>query len=46
VIFLFGFFVFLSAVLPGFSLVLDPRDRPGKMVACDEFDDNEGGTLS
>jgi len=45
-----GFFMFLSAVYPGFFPVLDPK---GKLVglggkagnACEEFEDNEGGVL-
>ena len=43
-------FVFLSAISPRFSLVLDPRRRlggPGRKVgsACEKFEDNEGGVL-
>ena len=43
------FFIFLSAVYPGF-LVLDPRGRLGGLgrkvgSAFEEFQDNEGGIL-
>jgi len=43
--------MFLLAVSPGFSLVLDSRGilghRRGKVEsACEEFEDNEGGILS
>jgi len=42
--------MFLSAVSPGFSLVLDPRGRleclKWKAVsACEKFADNDGGIL-
>jgi len=42
--------MFLSAVFPRFSLVLDPRGRLGGLgakigSACEEFEDNEGGIL-
>jgi len=42
--------MFLSAVFPGFSFVLNPRGRlaglGGKVgSACEEFEDDEGGIL-
>jgi len=39
--------LYLSAVSPGFSLVLDPRGRLGGKVgsADEEFKDNEDDTL-
>jgi len=42
--------MFLSAALPGFSLVLDPRGRLGGLggkvgSACEEFEDNEDGVF-
>ena len=43
--------MFLSAIFPRFSLVLDPSPGrlggPGRKVgsACEESDDNEGGIL-
>ena len=45
-----GFYVFLSAVFAGFSLVLDRRGRLGGLggkfgSACEEFEDSEGGIL-
>ena len=49
-IFVLGFFMFLSAVLPWFSLVLYPRGRLGGLrgkvwIADEEFEDNEGAIL-
>ena len=39
--------MFLSAVFPGFSLILDPTGRLGWKVgsvsACEESEDNVGG---
>jgi len=45
-----GSFMFLSAALPGFSLVLDPRGRLGGLggkagSACEEFEDNKDGVF-
>jgi len=45
-----GFFMFLSAVSSGLSLVLDPRGRLRDLggnvgSACEEFEDNEGGIM-
>jgi len=45
-----SFFMFLSAVSAGSSLILDPIGRLGcqgeKVGACEEFEDNnEGGTF-
>ena len=44
-----GFFMFLSTMSPGFSLVLHPRGRMGGLrkaeSACEEFEDNEGGIV-
>jgi len=39
--------MFLSAVSPDLFLVLDHRSRLGGKVGsvCEEFEDNEGGTL-
>ena len=44
-----GFFILISAVSPGFSLVLNPKGRleglGGKTEsACQELEDNEAGT--
>jgi len=41
------FFIFLSAVSRGFSLVLDPRGRLGGRgkVGSEEFEDNAGGMV-
>jgi len=46
-----GFFMFLSAVFPEVSLVLDFRDRVGGLRGkvesdCEEFEDNESGGIS
>ena len=43
-----GFFIFLSAVSSGLSLVLDPGGRLGSLEgkmgsACEEFEDSESG---
>ena len=45
-----GFFMFLSAVFPRFSLILDPKDIIGVLggkagSACEEFENSEGGIL-
>jgi len=46
-----GIFTFLSAISPGFSLVLDLRGRLGGLggkvgSACEQFEENDGGIFS
>jgi len=42
-----GFFMFLSAVFPRFSLILDPKDIIGVLggKVGNEFENSEGGIL-
>jgi len=49
-VFVLRFFTFLSAISPGFCLVLDHRGRVGGLggkvrSACQEFEDNDDGIL-